>query len=195
VTATWNRGEGEEMLETHQNEKNQTELEKTKSTPAVRTPFTFLRRFTEDMERMFEDFRIPSVFGNELFGRETKAAEWMPQIELVQNNGQLTVRCDLPGMKKDDIKVELKDEVLTISGERNEEKKDEGDGYYRTERSYGSFYRQVPLPVGAKSDTAEATFRDGVLEIKMLATEKELPGRKLEIKDTGADKATAKAAA
>lgn len=185
------------MLGTNQNEKNQTELEKTKSTPAVRTPFTFMRRFTEDMERMFEDFRIPRAFGNELFpfGKEMTGVEWVPQIELVQNDGQLTVRCDLPGMKKGDIKVELKDELLTISGERNAEKKEEGDGYYRTERSYGSFYRQVALPAGAKSDTAEATFRDGVLEIKMLAPEKELPGRKLEIKDTDAGKATAKAAA
>lgn len=188
------------MSETRKNETKQTELQKRESAPAVRTPFAFMRRFAEDMDRMFEDFedlRLPRMFGKEFFPfrMELKDVTWVPQIEVLQNNGQLAVRCDLPGMKKDDIKVELKDEILTISGERNEEKKEEGEGYYRTERSYGSFYRQVPLPGGIKSDTAEATFQDGVLEIKMQATEKESSARKLEIKGATDAKATAKAAA
>jgi HSP20 family protein len=163
------------------------------------TPFGFVRRFAEDMERMFEgfDFRLPSPFGKEFFPfrTEMKDVEWVPQIEVAQNNGQLTVRCDLPGLKKDDVKVELKDKLLTISGERNEEKREEREGFYRSERSYGSFFRQVPLPAGVKTDTATATFRDGVLEVQMLATEKETPGRKLEIKETSTAKPLAKAAA
>jgi HSP20 family protein len=163
------------------------------------SPFGFVRRFAEDMDRMFEgfdDFRLPRMFGKEFFPfrTEMKDIEWVPQIEIAQNNEQLTVRCDLPGMKKDDIQVELKDEVLTISGERNEEEKEEREGYYRSERSYGTFYRQVRLPAGVKTDTAEATFRDGVLEIKLLA-QKEASGRKLEIKQTVTDKPAAKAAA
>jgi len=188
------------MSETKVNETKPAELQKTENVPAVRTPFTFMRRFAEDMERMFEnfdDFRLPGFFGKEFFpfDSEMKNVEWIPQIEVVQNNGQLTVRCDLPGLKKDDVKVELKDEVLTISGERNEEKKEEREGFYRTERSYGSFYRQIALPAGVKTNTAEATFRDGVLEIKMLAAEKESTGRKLEIKEAAAEKPMAKAAA
>jgi HSP20 family protein len=164
------------------------------------SPFGLMRRFAENMERMFEgfgDFRLPGAFGPEMFPfrTEMKNVEWMPPIEVVQNNGQVTVRCDLPGMNKDDIKVELKDEILTISGERHEEKKDERDGYYRSERSYGSFYRQLPLPPGVKTDTAEATFRDGVLAINMRKTEKETPVRKLEIKEATAHKSAAKAAA
>lgn len=187
------------MLETKESETKRTELEKKETAPAVRTPFSFMRRFAEDMERMFEnfdDFRLPGFFGKEFFpfDSEMKAVEWIPQLEVVQRNGQLIVRCDLPGMKKDDVKVEMKDEILTISGERNEEKKEERAGYYRTERSYGSFYRQVPLPAGVKPNTAEATFRDGVLEIKMLAAEKETGARKLEIKDAVAEKPMAKAA-
>jgi HSP20 family protein len=186
------------MLEKKENKTKRTELEKSEPAPVVRTPFAFMRRFAEDMDRMFEDFedfRFPRVFGKEFFPfrMELKDVEWMPQLEVVQDNEHFKVRCDLPGMKKDDIKVEMKDEVLTISGERHEEKKEEGEGFYRTERSYGSFYRQVPLPPGVKSDTAEATFLDGVLEIKMLATKKEPSARKLEIKETAA-KAVAKAA-
>lgn len=187
------------MSETKENETKQTELEKRGGARAVRTPFAFMRRFAEDMERMFEveDFRLPRMLGKEFFPfrMEMKDVGWVPPIEVLQKNGQLTVRCDLPGLAKDDIKVELKDEILTISGERNEEKKEARQGYYRSERSYGSFYRKVPLPAGVKIDTAEATFRDGVLEIKMLATEKESLSRKLEIKETAADKPAAKAAA
>jgi len=162
------------------------------------SPFGLVRRFAEDMERMFEgfgDFRFPAVFGKELFPfRAEQEFEWVPEIEVLQNNDQLTVRCDLPGMKKDDIKIELRDEGLEISGERNEENKEESAGYYRSERSYGSFYRRVPLPAGVKTDTAEATFRDGVLQIRMLAAGKELAGRKLEIKEPTTDKLLARAA-
>ncbi len=186
------------MLEKKDNETKRTELQKNELAPEVRTPFTFMRRFAEDMDRMFEDFeyfRFPRVFGKEFFPfrMELKDVEWVPQIEVVQDKEHLTVRCDLPGMKKEDIKVEMKEDVLTISGVRHEEKKDEGEGFYRTERSYGSFYRQVPLPAGVKSDTAEAAFHDGVLEIKMFATKPEPATRKLEIKETAA-KAVAKAA-
>src|SRR5687768_15326933 len=109
------------MLETKQSETKQTELAKQNGgTPVGQTPFGFLRRFAEDMERMFEDFediRLPKMFGNEVFPfrMETKDVEWIPQSGVSKNNGQLTVRCDLPGMKREDVNVELKDEVLTIS--------------------------------------------------------------------------------
>ena len=74
----------------------------------------------------FGDFRFPRVFGKEFFPfrMEMKDVEWVPQLEVVQDKEHLTVRCDLPGMKKDDIKVEIKEDVLTISGMRNEEAKD-----------------------------------------------------------------------
>jgi len=191
----------EDTNEMQKKEEQPAELQASaKGQPMTATsPFGLVRRFAEDMERMFEDFgdfRFPKVFGKEFFPfRTEKDVEWVPEIEVLQNNGQFTVRCDLPGMKKDDIKIELRDEVLSISGERNEEKKEESEGYYRSERNYGSFYRQVPLPAGGKTDTAEATFRDGVLEIKMVAAAKELPSRKLEIKEPTSDKPRAKAAA
>jgi HSP20 family protein len=186
------------MLDTTENKIKTTDLEKMTNAPVVKTPFTYMRRFADDMERMFEDFedfRFP-LFGKEFlpFRMETKEMKWMPQLEVLHNNGQFTVRCDLPGMKKDDIKVELKDEMLTISGERHEENKEEREGFYRSERRYGTFYRQVPLPPSVNAETATATFRDGVLEIMMPMTVKEPTVRKLEIKEPTTEKPMAKAA-
>ena len=165
---------------------------------AASTPFGFMRRFATEMERLFEDFegfRFPSLFGREFFpfNREFEHVGWVPELEVLQNNGQLIVRADLPGLKKEDVKVELTNDVLTISGERNEEEEEKREGYYRSERSYGSFYRQIPLPEGAKADTAKAEFKDGVLEITMQAPAREPQKRVLEIR--GEEVAKAKAAA
>ena len=147
-----------------------------------------MRRFTEDMERMFDDFgelRFPGFFNQEFrpFGAEYKHFEWMPQIEVRQTNGDFMVKAELPGLTKDDVKVELTDEALTISGERKEEKEEKREGFYRTERNYGRFFRQIPLPEGVKTDKANATFRNGVLEVTMPAPKMESQARKLEIKE------------
>lgn len=151
-------------------------------------PFGMMRRFHGEMERLLEDFggfRFPTFFNEEVwpFRTEFEDLEWMPQIEVHHHNGRLTVRADLPGMTKDDIKVELTNEMLTMSGERKEEKKEEHEGFYRTERSYGNFYRQIPLPEGVKTDKAEATFVNGVLEISMPAEKVAPQTRKLEVKE------------
>jgi HSP20 family protein len=163
------------------------------------SPFSFMRRFATDMERLFGEFeglRSPSLFGRKSFPftREFEHVGWVPEIEVLQKEGQLIVHADLPGLKKDNVKVELTDNVLTISGERKEVKEEKREGYYRSERSYGSFYRQVPLPEGAKIDTATAEFKDGVLEIVMQAPKGERRVRKLEIKQ-GEEAVKAKAAA
>lgn len=177
------------MLET-----KRMEMEKPATKTFMRTPFTFMRRFAEDMDRMFEDFRFPTMFTKEFPFRMEMKGDWVPAIEVLENNGKFMVRCDLPGMKKEDIKIELNDELLTISGERNEEKKEESEGFYRTERTYGSFYRTVPLPTTVTPETAEATFRNGVLEITMPSTKKEPTPRKIEIKEPATEKAAGKAA-
>ena len=161
------------------------ELELT--TPETANPFQMMRRFTTDMERMFEGFggfNFPTFFKKEL-----ENAEWAPQIEVLHNKEQFMVRADLPGLTKDDVKVEATDDMLSISGERKEEKEEKREGFYRSERSYGSFYRKIPLPEGAKTENAAATFHNGVLEITMPAQKAEMPTRKLEIKEPAKEKA------
>lgn len=92
------------------------------------------------------------------------------------------VRADLPGISKDDIKVEITPDALTIQGERKQERKEEREGYAYSECSYGTFYRVIPLPEGTESEKATADFRGGVLEIKIpTASRPEPMGRRLEI--------------
>ncbi|HKE82306.1 MAG TPA: Hsp20/alpha crystallin family protein [Vicinamibacterales bacterium] len=94
------------------------------------------------------------------------------------------VRADLPGLKKDDVNVELTDDAITIRGERREEKQEEREGFWRSEREYGQFHRSIPLPEGVIAESAEATFNNGVLEVSMQAAPEEANrGRKIEIKE------------
>jgi len=94
---------------------------------------------------------------------------WVPQIEAFRRGDKLVVRADLPGLKKDDVKVEVDDGILAISGERSEEREENRDDFYRSERNYGQFYRAIPLPEGVTGDQCEATFKDGVLEVTLPA--------------------------
>jgi HSP20 family protein len=103
----------------------------------------------------------------------------------------LVVRADLPGLSKDDVEVEVNEDSITIRGERRHEREEERDGIYRSERSYGSFSRVVPLPEGTITDSASATFKDGVLEIVLQAPGREVKrGRRIEIGE-GASNRTA----
>ncbi len=157
------------------------------------SPFTFMRRFSEEMDRLFEDFGfgrgwLAPTFGRDLFPRgfgELGQSVWSPQVEMFEREGQLVLRADLPGLTKDDVKVEVTDGAINISGERKSEHEERDEGYYRSERSYGSFYRSVPLPEGVNADDARASFRNGVLEVVMQAPQREerRKGRQLEIKE------------
>ena len=162
--------------------------------PSVFTgsPLAMMRRFREEMDRLFEDFGfgrglLPG-FGRDLFSRalgDFTESAWSPQVEMFEREGKLIIRADLPGMSKDKVKVEVHDNSLTISGERRQENEEKREGYYHSERSYGSFFRQLPLPQGVNADDATATFNDGVLEITMQALEKQKRGRQIEIKNPG----------
>ena len=155
------------------------------------SPFSFMRRFSEEMDRLFGDFgfgrdRLTPRWGSELFPSrfgESDEALWSPDVEMFERDGQLVVRADLPGLTKDDVKVEITDNVINLSGERKSEHEEKGEGYYRSERSYGSFYRSIPLPQGVNADDANATFNNGVLEITMAAPQLKSRGRRLEIKE------------
>jgi HSP20 family protein len=84
-----------------------------------------------------------------------------------EQDGQLVVRADVPGVNRDQIEVEIENGQLVVSGERKEEHEERRGGFYRTERSYGRFYRAIPLPDGVKPEQAQATFNNGVLEIRI----------------------------
>jgi len=157
-------------------------------------PFTFLRRFAREMDHLFDDFGVESGWhmprllgrGRELLRREAGfiPAEWSPQVDVLERDGQFVVRADLPGMTKDDIKVEVNDDLLTIQGERKQEKKEERAGYCYSECSYGSFYRTIPLPAGAETSKATADFRNGVLEVSVPApTRPEPKAKQVEVRE------------
>ena len=115
-------------------------------------------------------------------GRSQGVGLWSPQIETFQRGDEFVVRADLPGLTKDDVKVDITDDSITIEGERRDEHQEDREGYYRSERSYGSFYRVVPLPEGAITDNAKARFNQGVLEVVVKAPPREVSrGRRLEI--------------
>jgi HSP20 family protein len=126
-------------------------------------PFNLLRQMTDELDRVLTEpwpmFRLPAV--------DFTASAWAPKVDVVTKDGKLLTRVDLPGMKKEDVKVEVTDGLLTLSGERKKEVKEEKDNYYREEREYGSFCRTVPLPKGVKSDDVKATFTNGVLEVSV----------------------------
>src|SRR5437870_9581520 len=137
------------------------------------SPFTFMRRFSEEMDRLVKDFGFGRGWlapeferGLEQLGTLAGSA-WAPQVEVQERDNELIIRADLPGMTKDDINVDIGDNAIAIRGERKNEREEDEPGYYRSERTYGSFYRRIPLPRGAKPEEASADFRNGVLEITL----------------------------
>lgn len=92
---------------------------------------------------------------------------WAPEVEVFERGNNLVVRADLPGLSRENVDVELDGDALIIRGERQNDVEDENEGFYRSERSYGSFYRAIPLPEGIDSSACNATFKDGVLEVTL----------------------------
>jgi HSP20 family protein len=147
------------------------------------SPFGVLQRFADEMDRMFDGFGLGRGWSRspQWSGTGTAVQAWAPDVDVFQKNDQLIIKADLPGLNKDDISVDITEDAVTIQGERKSEREEQREGVYRTERSYGRFCRVVPLPTGAMSDQAKATFRDGVLEISMPSPPAATRGRRLEI--------------
>jgi HSP20 family protein len=122
-------------------------------------PFSLMRRFGEEMDRAFSSPR----FG----GSAEEIDGWSPAIEITERDGKMIVHADLPGINKDDVKVEVTPDTLIIQGERKREHEEQRRGFHRCERSYGSFYRSIALPEGANPDEVRAQFNNGVLEVSM----------------------------
>jgi HSP20 family protein len=151
------------------------------------SPPNMLQRFADEMDRTFNEFGLGRRSGESSLWSQSGADTWAPSIDVVQRNNELTITADLPGLKRDEVSVEISDDAVTIQGERKREHEEEREGLYRSERSYGSFYRTIPLPDGAITEQANATFRDGVLKVTMPAPPASR-GRRLEITEEGSAK-------
>ena len=130
---------------------------------AYLNPFSLMRRLSDEMDRAFA-----TSFGLPLTGRTgIEDMQWIPPVEVTERDNNLMVIAELPGLRKEDVKLEVTNEGLVIQGERRREQEEKGRGFYRSERSYGSFYRMVPLPEGIDADKAKAQFKDGILEVEI----------------------------
>ena len=107
-----------------------------------------------------------SAWDDREFGSR-ELGSWTPAVEVREQDGNLVVHAELPGLNKDDVKVEVTNEGLVIQGERKREHEEDRGGIHRSERSYGAFYRLIPLPEGANIDQAKAQFNNGVLEVRV----------------------------
>ncbi len=158
-------------------------------------PMNVMNRLADDMDRLFESFGfgrtgwgLTPAFGT-FADRPLSIApgigdgSWIPQVETFRRGDKLVVRADLPGLRKEDVNVEVADDQLTISGERSHEFEEDRDDFYRSERSYGRFFRAIPLPEGVNADQCAASFDNGVLEVTLPAPkEKERKSRRLQIR-------------
>ena len=143
----------------------------------IRDPFSLMNALRRDMDELFGNFGLgspgPSTFS------DIDRSGWAPAIEMYEKDGKLMVCADLPGMSKDDVHVDVRDNVLTIEGERKNEQRDEKGGW--SERSYGRFFRSISLPEGVSAETAKASFKNGVLEIALDAPKRDKGGKRIEI--------------
>jgi HSP20 family protein len=146
------------------------------------SPFEIMRRFSEEMDRAFEDFGLSREWGE---GR-TGSSVWSPAVEVFERENNLIIRAELPGLTSDDVKVEMTDGGLVIQGERKYESEEKNEGWYRSERSYGRFYRLIPLPEGVNAERAKARFENGVLEISAPLPESKRSRRSIPI-ETGTE--------
>jgi HSP20 family protein len=156
------------------------------------SPFSLMRRMAEDMDRILDDYGMGAGAahhsGNALSAGDSwqhqstpsqqstslsSEATWNPEVEVFHRGDKVVVRADLPGLKKEDVHVDVEDDILTISGERSHEEKNDRKDYYQSERSYGKFWRAIALPDGVDADDCDAKFKDGVLEVEFKAPEPE----------------------
>jgi HSP20 family protein len=132
-----------------------------------------------EMNRLFNTmFESPTV-GN------GGTRRWSPAMDLLETEDHFVLRADLPGMREEDVAIELEDNVLTVSGERKADHEENGEGFYRVERAFGSFSRSLTLPRGIDAEAVNAGFTNGVLEVRIPKPEQRKP-RKIAI-STSAD--------
>jgi HSP20 family protein len=144
-------------------------------------PLRELSSLQSEMNRLFN-----TVFDQPTGGAGNGGAlrRWMPAMDLVETDDHFVLRADLPGLSEDDVKIELEDNTLTVSGERKAEHESRDEGFYRVERAFGTFSRSLTLPRGVNAEAVEASFNRGVLEVRIPKPEERKP-RRIEIGGAG----------
>jgi HSP20 family protein len=135
-------------------------------------PVRELNTIQSEMNRLFNTFFDTSAPSN---GGSTPLRRWIPAMDLVETQDDFVLRADLPGLSEEDVNIELEDNILTISGERKAEHEERKEGYYRVERSSGTFSRSLTLPEGVNPDGVRASFDRGVLEVRIPKPEERKP--------------------
>lgn len=130
-------------------------------------PIRELEEMHRTMDRLFDSFQ---PFRFPMLGDETSAGRWLP-LDVYEEGDTLVVKADVPGMKPEDVKVEVTGNMLTIRGEFKDEREDRAEGHYIRERRYGSFHRSIGLPEGLSTDKVEASFENGVLTVHIPKSE------------------------
>lgn len=139
-------------------------------------PFRELEEMSDRLNRMFA---LPATRTN---GKETMTvADWTPTVDISETDGEYQIKAELPDVKKEDVKVTVEDGVLTIQGERKQEREEKGKRYHRIERSYGSFVRSFSLPDLIDEEKVKAEYKDGVLSLHLPKSEKAKP-KAIEVK-------------
>jgi len=136
-----------------------------------------MRRMWREMDRMFDNF----FRGGEFEEAEHALTRWSPDVDIAETDDAFVVKAELPGITKDDVKITLRDNVLTIKGEKKQEKEMKKENYHRVERCYGAFQRSFTLPATVKADKIEATYKDGVLTLTLPKVEEAKP-KEIEVK-------------
>ena len=140
-------------------------------------PMRELNTLQGEMNRLFNSF-----FDEE--GANGRASRrWAPAVDLLEREDTLVLKADLPGLREEDVQIEVRDNVLTISGERRADFEDKQNGYHRVERAFGRFSRSLSLPEGVDADKIQASFDNGVLEVTIPKPEERKP-RRIEISPT-----------
>jgi len=129
-----------------------------------------------EMNRMFDNF-----FNSSDQGEDYALTAWSPAVDIAEHDDQYVVKMELPGVNKDEVKITLESNILTIRGEKKQEKETKKENYHRVERSYGSFQRSFTLPTTVKNDKIDAAFKDGILSISLPKAEEAKP-KQIEVK-------------
>jgi HSP20 family protein len=141
-------------------------------------PAREMQTIQQEMNRLFGTFfDAPEGSGSGRGGDGGTMRRWIPAMDLVEEGDHFVLRADLPGVRDEDVNVELEDNVLTISGERKAEQEDRKEGYYRVERAVGRFSRSLTLPEGVDPDSIEAQFDNGVLTVRIPKPQQRQPRR------------------